>query len=399
MKLSLDEQPQSRRLLPGEFIFQEGDLGDFAYIVEEGEIEISTTIDGKLLVLNLLGPGSLFGELALIDGRCRSASARATQNTLLTIITPEQIEIRLQSADPILQMLLLTVLRYLRSQTGHSPVTLENSQSKQFLDDGIAKAIDLIRMESELRSAIYDKQLRLCYQPIVNLSTNVITGFEVLLRWDSPTRGYVYPDVFITLAESTSLIVPIGRWVIESAIEALQTIQPTLKTDIFISINIAKRQIEDPEFITWLVKLINQKNISPNNLKLEILERTLLLEDENISREWIYNCRANGFPLVLDDFGTGYSSFEYLNTYNFDALKIDKSFVQHLDENHQSYNICRTIIELAKLLNMTVVAEGIETSIQADILRELGCPFGQGYYFSKPLTLEGAIAFLSDTQN
>lgn len=390
---------KTRQFNQGEFIFKEGDQGDFAYIVEKGEIQILTEISGKQTILNVLGPGSLFGEIALIDGRCRSASARASKPTLLTIITQEQIKLRLQAADPILQMLLLTVMSYFRSASNYSRFLQANTQADEFIVDsttqvseGISLAVDLIRMESELRTAIDEEQLQLYYQPIVNLSTNIIAGFEVLLRWQSPTRGSVRPDVFIALAESTSLIIPMGQWVIEQALQALPIIQQKSQADLFISINIANRQIEDPGFLKWLVELIEQENINPNYLKLEMLERSLLSGET--PKEWVRCCREYGFPIVLDDFGTGYSSLSYLINYNFDTLKIDKSFVQNLDENPQSYNVCRTIIELAKLLNMTVVAEGIEKSIQAEILRDLNCTFGQGYYFSKPLSLEGAIAIL-----
>jgi EAL domain-containing protein (putative c-di-GMP-specific phosphodiesterase class I) len=393
------ERLRRRTLQAGEYVFREGEPGDFAYIIEQGQVEISTDIDGQRFVLTILEPGTMFGELALVDGRARSASAIARRQTLLTLVTKRQVEERIHSADPILRMLLLVVLRYLRIEASRFRPKSQNSASEEIVFDPqadlvprIAQAVDLIRMETELQQAIQAQQLQLLYQPIVDLTTGRMAGFEALIRWHSPTRGFVRPDHFIPLAESTSLIIPIGYWVIETACRDLQQIRQQTGENLFVSINVASRQIEEPDLLENLMATAQGFGIRAQQLKLEILERSLI--DSNQATHWVQRCRDMGFPLSLDDFGTGYSSLEYLCQYQFDTLKIDKSFVRELETNPNTRSICKAIIDLSDSLGITVVAEGVEYESQQHILNQMGCTFGQGYLFSKPLPLVAAIDLL-----
>ncbi|MBC6479618.1 MAG: EAL domain-containing protein [Hormoscilla sp. GM7CHS1pb] len=393
----LYEKLRKRKLQAGELIFSEGDPGDYAYIIEEGAIEIWTEIDGQRLVLNVLSAGSMFGELALVDGRTRSASATAKGDVLLTLMTQEQVNQRIQSADPILRMLLLVAIRYFRSETEKLRHYTEEqitsySDPRADLEGRISEAVEMIRMESELRTAIDEEQFTLLYQPVIHLERGQIVGFEALIRWQSPTRGLVRPDLFIPLAESTSLIVPIGQWVIAEGVRALQEIESVTGKQMFVNLNIANRQIEDPDFFEFLLEETRQ--VQPSQIKLEILERSLFDSDAAIA--WVRRCRSLGFPLVLDDFGTGYSSLQYLNKYRFDTIKIDKSFIWGLDDKANSRSICQAIVDLSHALGMTVVAEGVEKSSHVNVLREIGCSFGQGYFFAKPMPLENAIALLDN---
>lgn len=391
-----------RHIAAGEIIFKEGDAGDYAYIIEEGSVEISTVIDGKPVVLNVLNQGIMFGELALVDGRTRSASATANTDVLLTVVTKEQVNMRVESADPILRMLLFVVMRYFRSETSwrtrgkalEAPtIDVGLTQPAIDLNRKIDEAVDLIRMESELRVAVAEKQFCLHYQPIINMQTGAIAGFEALIRWHSPSRGFIRPDVFIALAESTSLILPIGEWVIEESGKALNQLSMLSDQPLFMSINIASRQIEEPTFIQTLVEILEELGIDNHHMKLEILERSLF--DSDVAQQWIQDVRKLGFPLSLDDFGTGYSSLQYLNDYHLDNLKIDRSFVWGLGNKANSGNLCKAMVNLAKALGMSVIAEGIETAEQAQVLRELGCDMGQGYYYSRPVPLEAAIALMT----
>jgi EAL domain-containing protein (putative c-di-GMP-specific phosphodiesterase class I) len=382
----------------GECLFSEGDKGDFAYIIDYGKIEISTIINGKNTILNILEPGDMFGELALVDGSPRSASAYAKTDVLLTIITPEQVNIRIKDADPILRLLLMIVMSYFRSETKrfrskNSPKKLKLLSFEQNLyQEKITETIDLIRLESDLRDAIEQKELELLYQPIINFKTQKIVGFEILLRWKCSKRGYVSPSLFIPLAESTSLIIPIGEWLIKKAIEDLLEIKKRTHKDLFISLNIAQRQIESQKFLPLLKQEILLAGIKRNQIKLEILERSLLTEETALF--WVESCRSAGFPLLIDDFGTGYANLSYLKNFQFDSVKIDKCFIDDLNHSKKDRSICKALIELSHGLEMTIVAEGIETKAQAKILQEFGCDFGQGYFFSKPLSLKEAIALL-----
>lgn len=391
---------QRRQVLAGEYIFEEGEPGDYAYIIEEGEVAISTVIDGKPVILNILKQGIMFGELALVDGRTRSAAAVAKTDVLLTIVTKEQVNMRVDSADPILRMLLFVVMRYFRSETSWrmhgrplEPAAKEVlTQPAIDLNQRIDQAVDLIRMESELRMAIAEQQFCLHYQPIVNLQTGAIAGFEALIRWQSPSRGFIRPDIFIALAESTSLILPIGEWVIEESGKALKAFEAIYHQPLFMSINIASRQIEEPSFIQTLVDQVKELGIQNHQIKLEILERSLF--NSELAQRWIQDVRKLGFLVALDDFGTGYSSLQYLNDYHLDNIKIDKSFVDGLGNKSKSSSLCAAMINLASALEMSVIAEGIESAEQAATLKELGCALGQGFHFSRPMIFEDVLAVL-----
>lgn len=386
----------NQRLQAGECIFKEGDQGEFAYIIEEGEVEISTTsVDNQRIILNILKTGNMFGELALVDGSPRSACAYAKTDVVLTIVTSEQVKSRIEDADPILKLLLMVVMKYFRSETGRlrsskeecDQLTLE--KTKKDYEEKIVQAIDLIRLESELRNGFKQNQLVPFYQPIIDLKTNLIVGFEVLLRWFSPTRGNISPAIFIPLAESTSLIIPIGEWLLEEGLKAILEIKNRTNYDVFLSINIAEKQISDSDFLSIFKKKINASSVQPQQIKLEILERSLFEGD--IALSLVDACRNFGLPLVIDDFGTGYANLSYLKHFQFDTMKIDQCFVKDLENNDKDQIICRTLISLSQGLNMTTVAEGIENQLQLDILRTLGCNYGQGYFFSPALPLEKAI--------
>lgn len=384
----------------GECLFSEGDKGDFAYIIDYGQIEISTVINGKYTILNILEIGNMFGELALLDDSPRSASAYAKTDVLLTIINPEQVKVRIEEADPILRLLLMVVMRYFRSETklfrsqnqcqNYKQLSLDYDLSQK----KITEIIDLIRLESDLRDAIKNNELKLFYQPVINFKNEEIAGFEILLRWKCPKRGNVSPNLFIPLAESTSLIIPIGEWIIKKAIQGFLIIKERTDKNLFISINIAQRQIESTNFLTFLKQEILSTEIEPNQIKLEILERNLLTEETVLF--FIESCRASGFPLLIDDFGTGYANLSYLKNFQFDSVKIDKSFIDNLETNKKDRSICKALIELSHGLEMTIVAEGIETKHQAQILKEMDCDFGQGYLFSKPLPFEKVITLLNN---
>lgn len=388
----------NQRLEAGECIFLEGEKGNFAYIIDEGEVEISTTsADNKKIILNILKTGDMFGELALVDGSNRSASAYAKTNVVLTIVTSEQVKNRIEDADPILKLLLMVVMKYFRSETGRLRLGKEDDQltlekTKKDYQEKIFQAIELIRLESELRNGFKQNQLVPFYQPIIDLQTNLIVGFEVLLRWFSPTRGNISPAIFIPLAESTSLIIPIGEWLLEESLKAISTIKNKTGSDIFLSINIAEKQIYDPDFLTIFKNKITASSVKPQQIKLEILERSLFEGD--IALSLVNDCRNFGLPLVIDDFGTGYANLSYLKHFQFDTMKIDQCFVKDLENSDKDEIICRTLIDLSQGLNMTTVAEGIENELQLNILRSLGCNYGQGYFFSPAIPLEKAIDFI-----
>lgn len=383
---------ESKRLFTaGQVIFQEGQEEDIAYIIEEGEVEIWTTIGGDKKILNRLHPGALFGELALVDRQPRSASATALKDTVVTVVTQQQVDERLADADPILRMVLLVVMRHFRSEVERSrdqygpyrrKAEPAASETQRRLDD----AIQMIKTEAELRAAMKNDEFKLLYQPIYHLGTQEIMGVEALIRWKSPSRGDILPGAFMPLAESTSLIVPIGNWVIETGLKDFLAMQEASSRDISISFNLARRQMEHKAFLPFLSERVASHGLDPARVKLEMLERNLFKSDQ--VQSWIQDCQQRGFGIHLDDFGTGYSSLQYLQEYQPAALKIDRSFVSGLGVRPESQRICKAIIDLADALGIGAIAEGVETRQEAGLLLSMGCQYAQGFLFSPPVSAE-----------
>ncbi|HEY9702326.1 MAG TPA: EAL domain-containing protein, partial [Allocoleopsis sp.] len=247
--------------------------------------------------------------------------------------------------------------------------------------------LKIIQIDKDLRYALKRNEFKLNYQPIIDLKTNELAGFEALIRWYHPERGLIPPDQFIPIAEDTGLIVAIGHWVLQEACQQLriwQTQFPKAES-LKMSINIASGQIRSPDLLEKLDKVIAETGIDSSKISLEITETTMINQGEETIIK-LEQLRDRNIHLSLDDFGQGYSSLSYLHRFPVNTLKIDRTFVDQMSLGGQNMAIVRTIIILAHTLNMEVVAEGVETQTQARILTDLGCEFGQGYLFSRPLT-------------
>jgi len=251
-------------------------------------------------------------------------------------------------------------------------------------------------MAVELRHAIQRNQLFACYQPKIRLDNRAIVGFEALLRWQHPVRGVIPPKDFIPVAEETGLILPIGEWVLGEACRQLELWQKKFPSNppLSMNVNVSVKQLADPLLTNHVRAILRETAILPETLKLELTESSLITEMES-AREVLSSLREMGVGLALDDFGTGYSSLNYLSDLNFDALKIDRSFITRLASDMESHAIVETILNLARRLNMNVVAEGIEDEDQLLKLLRLGCETGQGFLFSRPLTADMAERLLA----
>ena len=250
-----------------------------------------------------------------------------------------------------------------------------------FTPSMVVAAEEKRKLESELVQAIQRDELRLFYQPIVDLKEGRIVGAESLIRWQHPTRGLVPPDSFIPVAEESQFICDIGLWVLETACRQLATWQAVGK-DLYLSINVSARQIPDALPVSLLMQSILRYGIPASSLVLEITEG-VLLSDIDKGLEWIKSLRDAGFRIYLDDFGTGYSSLSYLKRFPINVVKVDRSFIRDMDEQSSDRVLVQAIVAMAKALQMQVVAEGVENETQIAILKEMGCHYGQGYYFSK----------------
>ena len=247
----------------------------------------------------------------------------------------------------------------------------------------------------DLRRALERREFVLHYQPEVDLTTHKIVGVEALIRWQHPDRGLISPKEFIPLAEETGLILPIGDW---GLTEACGQIQRWCKEDpsrssLRVLVNLSARQFSRPGLADHVEALLMKFGIRSRQLGLEMTESSLI-PNVQIALEVLGSLRRLGISLLMDDFGTGYSSLNHLHSFPFDVLKIDRSFVSRITDGDQALQIVRTIIELARVLGMDVIAEGIETVEQYRLLRQLGCRFGQGYLFARPMSAEAVTELL-----
>ncbi len=251
-----------------------------------------------------------------------------------------------------------------------------------------------LQLERDLWGACERGELTLVYQPLVSLQNGLLQGFEVLLRWLHPSRGFISPVEFIPLAESSGAIVKIGWWVLEGACRQIAFWNRGRETadGLAVHVNFSSKQLATPNLLERVKQLLQETEISPDWLKIEITE-SILMEDMVLAVEILKGLRALGIEICMDDFGTGYSSLSYLHQFPVDVIKIDRSFVSRLEEQG-GRSIVRMILSLAQHLEMGVIAEGIETEHQRRLLLRDGCTAGQGYYFSRPLSVGDASALV-----
>ncbi|NES73553.1 MAG: EAL domain-containing protein [Okeania sp. SIO2D1] len=253
------------------------------------------------------------------------------------------------------------------------------------------QAIARLQLETDLRRSLKFQQLIVVYQPIVSLEDHTVKGFEALVRWQHPTQGWISPSEFIPIAEETGLISAIDWWVLQEACQQVSQWQRDKKVNesVAISVNMSGEMLCQADLQPRLEHILLTTGIERGSLKLEITER-IMMEHNQKESTVLKQLKSLGIKLSIDDFGTGYSSLERLHQLPIDTLKIDRAFIQRMDEDDESLEIIRTIINLAHGLEMDVIAEGIEEVEHISQLLWLKCEYGQGYLFSKPL--QGAIA-------
>lgn len=240
-----------------------------------------------------------------------------------------------------------------------------------------------LQIDNALRQAIDRKELFLVYQPIIDTQSLRLEKFEVLVRWHHPTFGMIPPDKFIPIAEESGQIVGIGNWILQEACRELASWQGSALGQLCISVNISAWQLADSSFISFVQQTLQDFQLTPKQLELELTERVLIDEDETTNQA-LQQLQAMGISLSLDDFGTGYSSLNYLTRIHLNTLKIDRSFIHDIGNNARSRHLTQAIIAMGKSLDIHLIAEGVETEEQANIVRELGCYSQQGYFFAKP---------------
>jgi diguanylate cyclase (GGDEF)-like protein/PAS domain S-box-containing protein len=347
---------------------------EFAILLEDGGEGIGAADVASRILAALEAPFQLDGKEVFI----RASIGIATSDSGRPI-GPEGAEELLRNAD---------VAMYIAKEAGKNRYQIFEPKMHD-------TALRRLELKADLQRAVDNEEFDLHFQPVLRLATGEIEGFEALVRWNHPTRGVVMPQDFIPLAEETGLVVPIGSWVLREACARGRELQPVDpgEQSLHVAVNLSARQLQRPEIVSETARVLLDTGLAPECLVLEITE-SVMMQDMALSNERLNQLRKLGVKLAVDDFGTGYSSLNYIRRFPVDILKVDKSFVDGVSEGGEESALTAAIIELAGILNLRPVAEGIERADQLEKLLELKCELGQGFYFSEPLPLEDAKGLL-----
>jgi EAL domain-containing protein (putative c-di-GMP-specific phosphodiesterase class I) len=391
-----------------EMVFQWGDPGDSAYVIEEGCVEVLTGAGTAQRRIAILTDGAMFGEVALLDRQPRTASVRTLVPTRLIRIDRSHVEELLLRSDSVIQYLMQLLLSRFRSThdaTGqqHRQNTTSNASSTASTDaiDLHKAAVRTLSLAQNLSDAIDRQQLELFYQPLIAFDNLAVVGYEALIRWHHPSLGLVRPDEFIQLAEKTGLIHRIGQWVLHRAMADWADLRPYCTDDgehsPFISINLSAPELAGGDIVQTIQTCLAQHAIDARELRIELTETTVIQNIDAVANS-LHRLRDLGVGIALDDFGTGYAGLDYLQSLPFTCLKIDKTFIQQINQSERSVHIIKAALELARSIGMSTIAEGIEDAGIGLQLAALGCSHAQGYHFGKPMPKQHMSAWLKQHQ-
>ena len=381
----------------GSVIFSQGEAGSSAFLITDGLVEIADGANG--IVRARIGPGELIGEVALIDHQPRTATARAVTDTVLIEVSRDLVERLLMDTNPIIRHILNVVLGRFRKTVSH-PDSQDTEppagpRTRQAMDLR-SKATDSLTLLRDMRDALVSEQFVLHYQPIYLLEGRQLAGFEALIRWRHPTRGLVPPLTFLDLAEESGLICDMGLWVVQRACgdwPALRRLTVTQRP--FLSINISPAQLADGTFADVAMGIQRSAGMDPAELKLELTESTFI-QNQAVAQTQLHRLSEFGNSIALDDYGTGFSGLAHLQNYRFHTLKLDQLFIREIQYSSLSFQLVTSTLDMVRALHINAVGEGIETDAVADILQQLGCQYGQGFLFGRPLALEDLLVRNAD---
>lgn len=382
-----------RSVCAGEILFKEGDPGDSAYLIERGRILVYLNKEEVEIPLRTLGEGDVFGEMSLLDNSPRSASCRALEDGRLFVVSKEQLLDRIKSVDPVVKLLMRALMERLRSQNE----VLRGFKSQVEYDVSsrvLAKreALDRIELENRISSSLDEDEFIPYYQPIYDLETGRLRGCEALIRWISADGTIVPQSLFMDILEESSLILKAGKVIIEKTMADLGKILERFGKDsgFFASVNVSGRQFADTDFISHLERTRISHGVNATNMKLELTERIMTEGPEALAT--LDECRKLGYQLAIDDFGTGFSSLQYLAQMPLTDLKIDQSFVMRMQSDQRTLSIIKSLIYMSDLLGLRLIAEGVETKEEAEMLKGLKVHMAQGFHFSRALPLDDFLS-------
>jgi EAL domain-containing protein (putative c-di-GMP-specific phosphodiesterase class I) len=381
-----------RELFAGEVLYRQGDPSDCAWLVERGSIELVSVQGRREISHGVLGAGELIGELGMLDGAPRSATAIARGDAVLLAIEHDQFLDRLDSGDPIVRTLVDSLLRRTRSIIASLPADVALPAEDMSCDDPTERSgIEKIRLETQLREALDAGTLDVRYQPLYDIPAGQVTSYEALVRWELPERGAVSPAEFIKLAEETSLIVPVGEYVLDRVLGVLVGLRDAGTVPLpSIAVNLSAKQLVEPGMARQIVARVQRAQLPPGALKLEVTESRML--DYGPVHAVMQHCRAHGVPFALDDFGTGYSNLTHLYKLDFEFIKVDQAFARHMFETPRAMALVESIVAMAHALGAQVITEGVETKEQLQRLRELGVRYAQGYLIGQAQPAEAVLS-------
>ena len=347
---------------------------EFAILLEDGADEVGPADVAVRILSALDGPFVLESKEVFVRASIGIATARASKR-----VGPEGAEELLRNAD---------VAMYIAKEAG-------KNRYQVFEPEMHDTALRRLELKADLQRAVDNEEFELHYQPVIQLATGDIDGFEALVRWQHPVRGLVQPLEFIPLAEETGLITHIGSWVLREACRQAEALRGQTPPDraLHMAVNLSARQLQRTDIVQEVARVLLETGLPPECLVLEITE-SVMMQDMVLSNQRLTSLKQLGVQLAVDDFGTGYSSLNYIRRFPVDILKVDKSFVDGVSEGGEESALTAAIIDLAGILSLRPVAEGIERADQLEKLLELGCELGQGFYFSRPVTIEGVHELL-----
>ncbi len=401
--MSKDKTQKSFKV--GEIIMRQGEHGDSAYIIEKGRVEISIEkSDGDKEIVGTRGPGTMIGEMAIVDNAPRTATVTAIEDCELLEITSKDFTRRLKEADPVLRMTAQVILtRYrdtlIRAEIGGRGQNWMQAEIAELNYAEQTDAVETIKISNDFKEALKNKQIELYYQPIIKMDDGKVMGFEALMRWQHPEKGFISPGIFIPIIEQSGLIVEASRWALRESCKALKRIESLTgyENDLFMSVNFSSTDFASEDFVESVYNTISESDVDPKMVHLEITERLLMRQPEN-ARDTLLMCRKAGMGISIDDFGTGYSSLSYLHYFPIDTLKIDRSFVSDMHKDDGAMELIKSIITLGKNMKMKIIAEGVENKEEAEKLTELGCDQAQGFYFAKPMPEREIIDYIRSSE-
>jgi EAL domain-containing protein (putative c-di-GMP-specific phosphodiesterase class I) len=393
---------------PGDVIFRAGDMRDHAYIIENGDVAITAKKEDGSDSHVIVSAGALFGESAIIEEGVRGTTAIAKTQCEVFILSRDVLRQRMSDLDPLVSLLVSMLIDKYRQtrikSSSNAPDSAESNALRQHQQEVLIAGFEQqkqtvlkeLQVEQELRRALERKEFVPYLQPIVNMATCQIIGFETLIRWHHPEKGVIFPDNFIPVAERTNVVQLIDQRMLEAACDLIPVMHQMLgesAANMFISVNLSGANFENENVVQMVQDTLGNTEFDPNQIKLEITE-SALVGDSNMAASILENLKKLGVSISLDDFGTGYSSLDYLHKFSIDGLKIDRSFVQHIHDSERSLDIIKAVVGLAEAFKLGVIAEGIEESKDIDILRDIGCEHGQGYHFGRPIEASKALELL-----